>query len=95
MALLSFFFFQTLHRLIENCLQEANQQGFKCITFPALSSDRKNFPANEYADILCQCIRTFEEETPQSSVHRITIFVEKGRSHSDDLMAVSKIFSLR
>lgn len=58
------------------CLEEANKHKMtKTLAFPTLGTGSLNYPPDQVAQVMAECIKDFDQKYPQTELARITIVV--------------------
>ncbi|XP_062595054.1 uncharacterized protein LOC134256426 [Saccostrea cucullata] len=65
---------QILKDLVINCLDEANKHPMtKTLAFPTLGTGSLEYPPDEVAEVMAECIKDFNKKYPKTELTRITI----------------------
>uniref|UniRef100_K1PDC3 Poly [ADP-ribose] polymerase 14 n=1 Tax=Magallana gigas TaxID=29159 RepID=K1PDC3_MAGGI len=67
---------QILKDFVTKCLEEANKHKMtKTLAFPTLGTGSLNYPPDQVAQVMAECIKDFDQKYPQTELARITIVV--------------------
>ncbi|XP_061183685.1 protein mono-ADP-ribosyltransferase PARP14-like isoform X2 [Saccostrea echinata] len=65
---------QILKDFVTNCLEEANKHPMtKTLAFPTLGTGSLEYPPDEVAEVMAECIEDFNKKYPNTELTRITI----------------------
>ncbi|XP_056013452.1 uncharacterized protein LOC125678475 isoform X3 [Ostrea edulis] len=65
---------QSLKEFVTNCLEEANKHKMtKTLAMPTLGTGSLEYPPDEVAEVMAECIEDFDKKHPQTELTRITI----------------------
>ena len=68
-------FLQNVRNIVEPCLGQADQMGFKSLAFPAIGTGASHYPAAEVAEIMVKTLLKYRESNPYSGLEDVTIVI--------------------